>query len=133
MKELGVIVSSSLSCLERAKSRAGKTLNTLFALKQNLGRTTLLNGKSRKRLKSAPYLRLKNSKSTSKCQENVMSNLSKRYIRTLKTFHSNFENVTSELSKWYIRCFKVIVKLSKSYTRTLKKLHPNFQNVTCEL
>ena len=48
------------------------------------------------------------------------------YIRTLKTLHPNFENVTSELSKRYILSLK-------RYIRTLETLYPNFENVISEL
>ena len=44
---------------------------------------------------------------------NVISELWKRYIRTLKTLCPNFENVISELWKRYIP--------------PLKTLHPNFE------
>ena len=44
--------------------------------------------------------------------ENVISELRKRYMRTLKTLHANFET---------------------RYIRTLKTLDPNFENVTSEL
>ena len=76
---------------------------------------------SRDRPKSAPNLTLKNSKRTSMCQENVISELWKRYIRTLKTLHANsetlypnFENVTCEL-------WNAISELWKRYMRTLKR------------
>ena len=39
---------------------------------------------------SASYLRFKNGKRISKCQENVISELWNRYIRTLKTLYQNF-------------------------------------------
>ena len=65
--------------------------------------------------------------------ENIVSELWKRYIRTSKTLHPNFEklypifeNAISELSKRYIRTLK-------RYIRTLKTLYPNFQNLISEL
>ena len=45
--------------------------------------------------------------------ENVICELWKRYIRTLKTLYPIFENVTSEL-------WNVIAELRKRYMRTLK-------------
>ena len=46
MKDLGLIVSSSLTWDDHAKKRDGKAFNSHFALKRNLSRTTLLNRKN---------------------------------------------------------------------------------------
>ena len=45
-RDLGLTVSSSLTWDEHGKKRAGKALNSLFALKRNLSRPTLLNRKN---------------------------------------------------------------------------------------
>ena len=68
-----------------------------FSSHSSLSQKNTFKKTSRERPKSAPYLRLKNSKRTSKCRKNVISELVKRYIRTFKMLHPNFENVTSEL------------------------------------
>ena len=55
MKDLGLIVSSSLTWDDHAKKRAGKALNSLFALKRNLSRTTVLNKKCLCQLRCPNY------------------------------------------------------------------------------
>ena len=68
---------------------AGKTKETVKPSKEPIELLLLIiEATSRERPKSAPYLRLKNSKRTSKCQ---------------KTLFPNFEEVISELRKRYIR------------------------------
>ena len=62
----------------------------------------------------------KNSKKSYEAE--ITSELRKRYIRSLKTLYPNFENVISELSKRYIRTLK-------RYIRTLETLYANFENV----
>ena len=48
-------------------------------------------------------------------------------IRTLKTLHPNFENVTSEIWNVISELWKRYIRTLKCYIRTLKTLHPNFE------
>ena len=54
--------------------------------------------------------------------QNVISELWKRYIRTLKMLHPNFGNVIFELWKCYIRILKTLYANFETF-------YPNFENV----
>ena len=101
-----------------------------FKIKKTWNKKTFYDTSCDKQAGNGPSWRhisgAKKSKRTSKCPEKVISELRKRYIRTLKTLYPTFENVSSELWKRYIRTLKTL-------QRTWETLQLNLENVISEL